>query len=475
MSVNEYHTIDNIFKKEAELYDKKIYYTACKEKGLVPNAMFLTVRNATCKAISAPFKTASGFEKDLDLMAHRHTTDICELLSDYWGIEHDKVKLELGSSVQELNAKLESQVQSSNPQTKELQRDISYLHKKTLTHKKELEKERNYKLSRNISKENAIRPATDVEHCMEINHTMLEPSTNGTTIRSNEDPQLITASAIIHDSTQTRSTEINKQTCVKTQNSVHKCPRLSLSLRKTQESRKVITAKATHTIYKQNANTSSVIDNSITRLPTHRSKDGLDNETHVLANKTRMGKHKISNPNHNDEKNAKTPKMVHTEDPSREPTSTSDLSENDESSSNMDDITLSYEHTEQTVQQRESNHTLEKNKTSVTDYGNISTQDYTNCLNDWKSQEVQIQHTMSPPSTSNTDDRVEISPNTKTCQDKGNTIPTKEQTEQKSSHPVTEISSRKRPFEVAFNLNLMGVTDDMINNAILKVKATKKS
>jgi hypothetical protein len=74
--------------------------------------MFLTVSNATCKAISTPVKTASIFQKDLDLMTNRHTTDICELLSEYWGIEHDKVKLELGSSVQEWNAKLESQVQS---------------------------------------------------------------------------------------------------------------------------------------------------------------------------------------------------------------------------------------------------------------------------------------------------------------------------------------------------------------------------
>jgi hypothetical protein len=106
MSVNEYHNIESLFRKEAELYDRKTYYSACKEKGLVPNAMFRTVRNATGKAISAPFETTSEFQKDLDLMAHRHTADICELLSEHCGNEHETAKLELGSRVQEWNANL---------------------------------------------------------------------------------------------------------------------------------------------------------------------------------------------------------------------------------------------------------------------------------------------------------------------------------------------------------------------------------
>jgi hypothetical protein len=349
-----------------------------------------------------------------------------------------------------------------------------------LTHKKELQKERNYKLSRNISKENASQPATDAEKYIEGNLAVHEPLTNVTTIRLEEYPQLITTSAIIHNSTQTRSTETeSKHTCLKTLNSVNKYSKLSL--KKTQESRKLNITKTTHVLCKQNDSSHSVINSSITKPPTHQSKECVRNETHVLSKKSRLGTHRVSNPNHNDDKHLtdkseNTPvTMVHTNDQNIAPMSTSNLSDNIGITDNMDHVFVSCKQIEKNVQQRQSNCMFNNNKTGVRDTWNVSTQEYSDCMNPWTSQDVPIPLKVSPSSARDMVEKVESSVDIITCQNKIKMIPHSTQTELNNSHPVTESSSRKRPFKMAFDLNLTGVTSSMITNAIHTVKATKNS
>jgi hypothetical protein len=433
MSAFEYHNIERMLTRESELYNKKLYYSACKTDEVVPEPLFRAYKNTIYKTIPGPFKDSPALKKEMDLMAHHHAIDVCELLSTHWGREHERVKLKLNSHLKDWDTNHGKLAQIASPNADHKCFDTAHLQKKALTHMKELEQERKYKLDRNISRE-SINQSTEAKLPTEVDNIPKKYRVNDTPLGSSVHLNLTTTTATVHNSSQIRNADTGNQTCVVTRNPVNKYPRLSL-----KKPRVETTVKTSQC--KQNINTSCISDNSPNRQSTHESEQRENKTTSTFTLRSRLGQHKINTHDqtkeiHTTENTAKTHNTAHCNiDQNREHGPTinpiPEVNSNDDITDNIDSITLSGENGEDNTQRRQSNNALSRKSTESEDTLNISTQEYTKCFETW--------------------------------------------TEHEHTCPTKDGSPRKRTFASAFNLNEIGIDNDMIKNAILKVISKKQT
>jgi hypothetical protein len=355
--------------------------------------MFQTLQNATHRAISAPFKNSVQFMNEQNLLAHKHTTELCELMSNYWVAEHEITKRELATQMTKWNNYIQTQVDEhlADSSTTSVHIDIAGLQKGALQHRKELQKNRKLKVTRNISQGDIFQSTTSCQNMTEADCSSNHSNANVQQNVTRECTNVTTEAIIHHNPLPIHNLKRTVEPGITTRNTSSKYAKLSLKKRQTVDKNiRDITLTRETTNERTNEYLKTPIESTI------NTNLWLKDTPHIPTptNKSRLGKHKIY-PNENSVNRTSETQVKHPENkltskntPTvvnnlKQPILESDTHEQDDS------IRLSCETNNIATQSMAAHEHMDVNTDNMLD---ITAQEYDKCIGPWMSQHICTSH-----------------------------------------------------------------------------------